>query len=463
VSPISAAAPATGPPARLAETANAVAAFRVAAGENTPVTQPYWLAEPRRGLLFTWPPGAPAGEPFGPAPLNAIVDVRLAGTAMAIERAVEFRGVDAVRGEVRRRIDVVPAISVEVQEPLLLVPAAKRSAEWEIVAQVVNLTPARAEGVLRLDAPVGWTVTPSEARFQLAGAGERAMQRFAIRVNRSAEPGEYRIAAAAIIGDRMFDRTLQTVAYPHIQTHRLYTPAVTRVRLMDLLVPTVRVGYIAGTGDDVPTAIARMGIPVVNLDAQTLAGGDLSQFDTIVVGIRASEARPDFIANHQRLLQWVEEGGALIVQYQQPDYVERGLPPYPARVGPRVTEENAAVTVLQPTNPAFTTPNRIRVEDWSDWTQERSVNNWTGFDPHYTALLESHDSGDDPQTGAELMARLGRGVYIYTALAWFRQLPAGVPGAYRLFANLLAFGQEHYNRRAGSDPKRSPPAASRPR
>jgi hypothetical protein len=179
-----------------------------------------------------------------------------------------------------------------------------------------------------------------------------------------------------------------------------------------------------------------------------LTSGDLSRFDTIVVGIRASEARPDFVANHKRLLQWVEQGGALIVQYQAPDYADRQLPPFAARIAPptndaRVTDERAPVRILVPDHSVFTTPNRIAAADWSDWVQERSVNEWTTFDTHYVALLESHDPDTPPRQGGEVLAPVGRGVYVYTAYAWFRQLPAGVPGAYRLFANLLALGRAH--------------------
>jgi hypothetical protein len=275
----------------------------------------------------------------------------------------------------------------------------------------------------------------------MRAAGERTTLRFTVGVPAAAPAQRYELAAVAEAGGREFRRTLTTIAYPHIQTHRLYRPSSTSVQVFDLAVPSVRVGYIAGTGDDVPDAIARMGLPVTMLDSQMLTSGNLSEFDTIVVGIRASEARPDFVANHKRLLQWVDSGGALIVQYQQPDYVERGLPPFPATIGARVTEENAPATLLQPSHPVFTTPNRIAGNDWSGWIQERSVNNLTTFDPRYTPLFESHDSGEAPQNGAEVIASIGRGVYVYTAVAWFRQLPAGVPGAYRQFANLLALGE----------------------
>jgi hypothetical protein len=150
--------------------------------------------------------------------------------------------------------------------------------------------------------------------------------------------------------------------------------------------------------------------------------------------------RPDFVANHRRLMEFVEGGGALVVQYQPPEYAEQGLPPFPAEVGTRITDETADVTLLQPGHPVFTTPNRIVASDWAGWVQERSVNSWAAFDPRYTPLVEASDPGEPAQRGGQLLAEVGRGVYVYTSYAWFRQLPAGVPGAYRLFANILALG-----------------------
>jgi hypothetical protein len=189
-------------------------------------------------------------------------------------------------------------------------------------------------------------------------------------------------------------------------------------------------------------AIRRMGLGVTMIDDDTLAAGDLSRFDTIVVGVRASESRPGFVANNGRLLEYVREGGTLVVQYQQTDYVTRGLAPYPAQMASRVTDERAPVRVLRPDHQAFTFPNRIVDEDWNGWVQERNLYAFTSFDPRYTPLLETADPGEPPQLGGEVYARIGKGHYVYTAYAWFRQLPAGVPGAYRLFANLLSLGSQ---------------------
>jgi len=215
-------------------------------------------------------------------------------------------------------------------------------------------------------------------------------------------------------------------------------PAEARVRVLDLKVAPVRVGYVMGSGDAVPAAIERMGLKVTMLGEDDLSSGDLSRFDTIVVGVRASQVRPDFVANHNRLLDFVRAGGTLVVQYQRPDYVTAGLAPFPAKIGPRVTDEAAPVTVLQPGHQAFNFPNRINADDWAGWVQERSLYNFTAFDPRYVPLLESHDAGEGPERGGEVYAEIGRGKYVYTSYAWFRQLPSGVPGAYRMFANLVS-------------------------
>jgi hypothetical protein len=245
------------------------------------------------------------------------------------------------------------------------------------------------------------------------------------------------------VGATVYTRDVQEVAYPHIQTHRIYTDATTTAQVIDVKVAPVKVGYIMGTGDQVPDALRRLGVDVTMIDDETLSTGDLSRFDTIVVGVRASEGRPAFVANNARLRQYMEAGGTLIVQYQQGDYAQRQLAPYPitAPTNSRVTEELAPVRILAPLHPLFTFPNRIGNADFDNWVQERNLYAFTTWDMRYTPLLESQDRGEMPQRGAALVADVGKGRYVYTAYSWFRQLPAGVPGAYRQFANLISLAK----------------------
>jgi hypothetical protein len=293
-------------------------------------------------------------------------------------------------------------------------------------------------GEVSLNLPAGWKSEPATTPFAFTKKDQHTAAIFTITIPAGSTTGAHGISAKAVVGGKTYDQQMHVIAYPHIQTHRTYTPAIATVRVLDLKTADVNVGYIMGSGDQVPDAIKQMGLKVSMLDENELSSGDLSKYDTIVVGVRASEVRPDYVANNARLLDFVKNGGTLIVQYQRPDYVQLGLAPFPAQMASRVTDENAKVTILQPQHPAFNSPNRITDDDWRNWVQERDLYGFTTFDPRYTALLESHDAGEGPQNGGELYAEIGKGKYIYSSYAWFRQLPAGVPGAYRLFANLLS-------------------------
>jgi hypothetical protein len=234
---------------------------------------------------------------------------------------------------------------------------------------------------------------------------------------------------------------MREIAYPHIRTHRVYEPAKTQVEVIDVQVAPVRIGYVMGSGDKVPDALRQLGLDVTLLDDEMLTSGDLSRCDTIVIGIRASQTREAFVANNNRLLDFARDGGAMIVQYQAADYIDKQLTPFAARMDHpvRVVDETAPVTILQPDHPIFTFPNRIGPTDFDNWVQERNNHNFTSFDEsHYVPLTESHDTGEPESVGGMVYAAIGDGHYVYTGYSWFRQLPNGVPGAYRLFANLLS-------------------------
>ena len=457
------------------ERPQAFAYFRVTVPADAQPTQPYWLQRPRKGDMYEWTKADPQTLPFAPALLNAeaVMDV---GGPRIITQPVEYRTLDAVRGEVRRELNVVPPLTVQVEPRLLVVPLGAQAATEQVTVQVnANAQRITAEkdavlhGQVELITPDFKTWNTKDAQsgalFEARAAGRRATSVLKFVVPR-AKPATYQLgltARASLIVSGAPERTyverevferddgaLQStvISYPHIQTHRFYTPARVTVRVFALFVAPVRVGYVMGSGDEVPQAIERMGLKVTLLDEQDLATGDLSRFDTIVVGIRASQARPDFVANSHRLLEFMQQGGALIVQYQRPDYARQNLPPFPAQQElkdkdgntgiARVVDENAPVNVLQPAHPAFNFPNLIAGEDWRGWVQERNLYNFTTFDPRYVPLLEAHDANEPANNGGEVYARVGRGHYVYTSYAWFRQLPAGVPGAYRLFANLLS-------------------------
>jgi LmbE family N-acetylglucosaminyl deacetylase len=422
--------------------------FKVSIPKNEKPTQPYWLESPRENFIFVWNDEESKSFSFQPSLIRAKGKIAIADVEIPFEKDVEYRYADAVRGEIRRNINVVPRISVATDSEFIISPISNEKTEREIKVSVINNGIDPTKGTLKLLLPEGWSSSPVSVDFQLENKGERASFAFKVTIPPSVQ-GDYKVIAQAVSGGEVFDQTMHTVSYPHIQTHRYYKKAQTEIKIFDLKVAQVNVGYIMGSGDKVPEAIKRMGLNVTLLEEKDLSIGDLSKFDVIVVGIRASQVRPDFVANNNRLLNYVRAGGVLIVQYQQPDYIRQNLAPYPAKMevvtrgsqvisNLRVTDENAPVKILVPDHPIFNFPNKITDEDWIGWIQERNLYCFTEFDPRYIPLLESHDEGEPENKGGMLYAEIDRGKFIYTAYSWFRQLPAGNKGAYRIFANMLS-------------------------
>lgn len=404
-------------------------------------TQPFWLNAPRNGNLYQWPPAYYVpNSSFQELRVSAEVILEISGKRVHMIRPVEYRFADDTRGEVRRELNVVPAVSVSLDQDFLIVSAGSKPRTRRIVMRVENNASAGSKGSARLILPANskWKITPESQPFELKMKGEKAAMVFDVTIPPNTATGSYVISGETIVGESKFTSEMNTIAYPHIQTHRFYTKAETRVLVMDLKTAPVKIGYIAGSGDKVPDTIEQMGLNAAMLSEADLSSGDLAKYDVIVVGIRASEVRPDFAANNQRLLDFVKNGGTLIVQYQRPAYAQQGLAPFPAQMGPRVANENAKVTILQPNHTVFNFPNKITDKDFEGWVQERNLYNFSTFDEKYTPLLESHDAGEPENKGGLVIADIGKGKYIYCSYSMFRQLPAGVPGAYRLFANLLS-------------------------
>jgi hypothetical protein len=244
----------------------------------------------------------------------------------------------------------------------------------------------------------------------------------------------------------------QVVAYPHIEPRIISRAATIRAQELDVKVaPNLKVGFIEGAGDDFANALSRLGVNVHTIDANELAAGDLSRYDTIVTGIRVYEVRPDVVSNNNRLLDYVKNGGTLIVQYNKGEYARGNFAPYPVKMPQqgfeRVTEEDATVTLLDPAHPLFNLPNKITQKDFAGWSQERGAYFLIEWDSHFKPLMASHDKGEQDKQGGEVIAEYGRGLYVYTAYAWFRQLPNGVPGAYRLIANLVSLPKTRASRK----------------
>lgn len=419
--------------------------FEVQVPADADPSEAYFLRAPREGDLYRWPEGEPARtRPFEPGAVAAEVFVRVGGVPAGIREDAQFREVDLRQGELRRPVMVVPAVSVLLQPGTrVLSTAAPRPIAYTV--RLAAEAPDGIAGTLRLALPAGWRAEPASVPVRFAKPGEVREVRFTVTAPAGAAAGDHPVSAVfEAEGGRRFARGAQLIDYPHVRARPLYHEARSVVRAFDVRVPQgLRVAYIEGAGEEGPGFLANLGITPELLDADDLAEGDLGEFDVIVAGSRAYEVRTDLMAHNQRLLDYVSRGGTFIVQYNKYEIVEGRFTPYPMtmdRPHGRVTDENAPMRMLDPAHPVFTAPNRITDADWQGWIQERGLYFAETWDPAYTPLLETGDPGDTPLRGGLLIAQHGEGTYVYTGISFFRQFPAGVPGAYRLFANLLALG-----------------------
>jgi len=406
-----------------------------------PVSQPYWLRESKDGTRYRVRDFDLLGLPENPPESTMKFRVELLGGEIELHRPVHYRYVDRADGELVRPVVAVPAVAVQLSNKVMVFPsAAPRAVEVTVTAKIAN-----AAGELRLTAPSGWRVEPASSRFSLSQVNEQTTAAFT--VSPGAKAGE--LQAIATYNGREYSLGIDTIRYPHIPPQSLFPPATAELIPVDVKILSKKVGYVMGAGDDVPEALRDLGCTVTLLSAEDLSRGDLASFDAIVTGVRAYNTRNDLRANHRRLMQYIENGGTMIVQYNVADNrfwagresVGNRFGPYPIELGNgRVTDEEAAVERLID-HPLLKTPNAIAAADWQGWVQERGLYFASKWDPKYQPLFRMKDPGDQPLDGSTLVAAHGKGTYIFTTLSWFRQLPAGVPGAYRIFANFLSAGK----------------------
>jgi hypothetical protein len=343
---------------------------------------------------------------------------------------------DPVRGEIRRPLRVVAPVTVSFTNELqVFVPGEKRTLQ-------VDLGAARpgTKGVARLETPAGWQVTPAGQPFALGDAG--SVNRIAFDVTAPAAPTTATLRASAEVEGKRFGHRRNEIAYDHIPAQLTQPKAELKAVSLDLAIGGRRIGYVPGAGDLVPDALLRMGYEVTPLGVTDLTRARLQEFDAVVLGIRALNTVNGLGQRLPALFAYAEDGGTVVVQYNTTNPLPNGMiAPYPLRLSrDRVTEEQAAVTLLAPEHPALTWPNRITTADFDEWVQERGLYFPDHWDDRYVPLLSAADTGEPPRSGALLVAQHGSGWFVYTGLSFFRQLPEGVPGAYRLFANLVSLG-----------------------
>jgi LmbE family N-acetylglucosaminyl deacetylase len=407
----------------------------VALGADAAVSVPYWLAETASPGHQNVAETRLIGAPRMAAPLRVTATLAASGRTFRLECPVQYVSTDPVRGERPRETLIVPPATVTPTRDAAMSVGGKQ-------APVVLRVRAGTDGVkgrVILPVPSGWRVEPDAAPVELAKAGDEATVRFAVTPPAGAAAAVLRPAVE--VDGKAWSFRENLIDYPHIPIQLVLQAAQVRVVPLDAQLPHGVIGYIEGSGDTVADDLSHLGIRVELLDDEALRASDLSRFQAIVVGIRAYNTRDTLRSQHDRLMRYVEDGGTVVVQYN----TQSQLGPLASRIGPfplevgrgRVTEEHAAMTVLAPGHELLTKPHRIAASDFEGWIQERGLYYAATWNDRYTPIFSAADEGEEPLKGALLFAKHGKGRYVYTGLAFFRQLPAGVPGAYRLFLNLI--------------------------
>lgn len=410
-------------------------------GANATLTKPYWQRSSIQEPFYTIATGA-MQKPTVVSGVVGHILLEVNDVNISIDAPVMISFRDPELGNVRYPVTTLPELSVGIATRHGAI--ALGSDSYAIDVETSSTSPIEDGIDLRLKLPDGWSSEPPRHRIEIGKSNEQRVSRFVIKLPGSLAPGDYAIGAVASVDGKEYTERFETITARDLGRLTLFKPATHNLHVVDMKFEGPRsVGYIMGSGDEVPAALAAFGIVPRLLTKEDLRSADLSKFDVILVGVRAYAVRPDVRKFNQRLLDYAKAGGTLIVQYQTPEF-DQNFGPYPYEMGRRpeeVSEEDAVVTILKPTHPVFQHPNKITASDFDGWLEQRGSKFLKSWDERYTPLLECHDTGQSPQTGGMLVTAYGDGVYVYSAYAWYRQLPNGVPGAYRIFANMLSLGQ----------------------
>ena len=443
---------------------------------NAPYSQPFWLAVPHSLNHYELKDQQLVGRADTVPVMTAAFEVKVGAERITLTRPVHYKYVDRLRGELVRPLTIVPAVALNLSQPALVFT----NAQPRKLEVVLHANMPKVQGELHLETDAGWTVQPAVLPFSMKADGEDVQESFTITPQNfgpeTGTPAHFRVFAT--VGSARIDAGVQVIAYEHIPPQTIFKPSSGLLRQAPLTILSKNIGYIVGAGDDVPESLRQLGCDVTLLTESDLTSGDLSRFDAIVSGVRAFNVRADLKANRQRLLDYVNNGGTWIVQYNTPERGggggrggpntgggrggpnagggRGGVPaarpaprpdeespgPYPFQLsGDRVTVEESPVEFMTMQAPLLRAPNTITAKDFDGWIQERGLYFASEWDSHYQPIISTHDPGEKALPGGMLYAKYGKGVYIFSAYSWFRQLPAGVPGAYRIFANMLSAGK----------------------
>ena len=422
----------------LAPNQSTTATFRATVAADAGYTRPYYSRKDIEQPYYDILDERYLNLPRSPYPLAASVQMTYDGAPIELDQVVQTVKRVTGSGQVLEPLVVGPAISVAISPRAGIVPLESKS--FPVTAVVHSNIKGPAKGTLKLELPSGWRSAPESAEFSTSQEGDDRSITFQVTPIQLAEKS-YEITAVASYLGKTYREGYQLTGYNGLRPYFLYTSSTYRTAGVDVKVaPGLQVAYIMGSGDDVPASLEHLGIKVSFLTAGDLAGGDLSKYDVIILGVRTYAVRADLQTYNNRLLDYVKNGGVAIVEYNTPEY-DHNYGPYPYVMGSNpeeVTDEASKVDILAPSNPVFNWPNKITVDDFRGWVEERGSKWMESWDSHYQALLATNDPDQAPQKGGLLYAKYGKGIYIYNAYAFYRELPEGVPGAYRIFANMVS-------------------------
>ena len=425
--------------------------------ETAKTTRPYWkrLADAER---YAFELDAPFGLPFRPTPFRASIVLSADDTTIRLDRPVQFRYEGAnLEGEKRMELTVVPRLALRVTPPIAIVPAgrgASAAMDREVRVTLTNHGKGPATGEVRMNQPAiaestagkpEWSVAPAAQPFSFTREDESQTVRFNVRPGAKTPLGDYVVGALASTGPQRFETGFQVVEYAHTRRRQLEIPASIAVKVMDVRLATnLNVGYVMGTGDEVPAALRGLGATVQMLDADALSWGDLTRHDALIIGVRAYDSRSDLRANNKRILDYAAAGGTVIVQYNRSSTWTQYAPFAAGFSNTRVTDENGQVQVLSSDDPIFHYPNEIGDAAWRNWVQERGTYFIVPQDQRYTDLIQVHEPFEHNvgwKRGALVSAPVGKGRWVFVGLGLWRQVAAGTDGAYQLLANLVSRGK----------------------
>ncbi len=402
-------------------------------------TNAYWLNKQGTLGMYRVDDRRLIGKPETPRTNVVTFEIMIEGVPFNFDKSIVYKYNDRVKGEVYEPFEIVPEASAGIKDKVLIFA----NADAKQIPVTVTAHKNELSGTLRLDIPKGWKVSPQSAPVNIATKGQQQIVSFT--VTPPANQNEGVITPKITVGTTTYDKELVKIDYSHIPLQSLFLPAQAKVVRLDIERRGDYIGYIQGAGDAVPQNLEQIGYQVAIIKPEEITKERLAQFDAVVVGIRAYNVVDELQSKQPTLLEYVKEGGTLIAQYNTSGRwgnTKIGAP-YPMKLSrDRVTDEYSDVKILAEDHPLMNFPNKITQKDFEGWTQERGLyfpNEWAA---EYTPILSMQDKGETPKEGSLLVAPYGEGHYIYTGLSFFRELPAGVSGAYRLFSNMLSIGKE---------------------